>query len=72
VDAVDARWLKFVRPVDAKHVKFLRPTLKIYAAMVSAFSLGYFEVLTQNFGVMDAGMHLNGIATYTCRLLTTM
>jgi hypothetical protein len=35
VDAMDARWLKFVHPLDARHFNFVRPTLKFGTAMDS-------------------------------------
>jgi hypothetical protein len=41
---VDARWLKFVRPLDARHFSFMRPTLKFHAAMDSAFSLFWIQL----------------------------
>jgi hypothetical protein len=35
VDAMDARWLKFVHPLDARQFNFVRPTLKFGTAMDS-------------------------------------
>jgi hypothetical protein len=39
LDAVDARWLNFVRHLDARNFNFVRPTPKLYAAVDLAFSL---------------------------------
>jgi hypothetical protein len=62
MDTVYARWLKFVRPLDTRHFNFMRPTLEFHAPWTPRSH--YFLVHTQNFGVRDAGTHLNGIAAW--------
>jgi hypothetical protein len=60
----DARYLEFVRPQDARHFKFVRPSF--FSARPRTPRHQNFGVPALNFGVRDAGTHLNGNAG--CRL----
>jgi hypothetical protein len=56
----DARYSEFVRPQDARHFKFVRPSF--FSARPRTPRHQNFGVPALNFGVRDAGTHLNGNA----------